>query len=129
MGNGGGFNGELLKGLAGLVPHVMNGSKRVPVTVRVEIEAGPTAETINRAAKALSERTRTRLPNGTYIETLNLAKPGAIEAFLEVCAKAGIDVEAIKDRLRSEAPRGPMIPAEQLIQLSRVMTQVAREKK
>lgn len=119
-----GLDGELLKGLVGLVPHILRPSSHVPVTVRVEVPPGPIAEQLKKAARALSERTR--LPSG--VETLKLAKPGAAEEFLAVCAKAGIDVDEIKERLRSATPRGPMIPAEQLIQLSRRVMRQAEKK-
>lgn len=113
------MDGELLKGLLKMAPGLIGAMLPAPgrpLEVRVELDPGPEAEKIKKIARALSERTRV-LPHG--VETLKLAKPGAAETFMGECRKVGIDMDAVKERLRVGAPRGPMLPVEQIVQLTR----------
>lgn len=117
------MNPELLKGLLKLAPHLVGGlaPPKHRVEIRVEIEPGPEADKIRRAARVLSERTR--LPNG--IETLKLARPGAADEFMEVCRTTGIDVDEIKARLGDATLKRSTLPVEQIVQLTRALTKRA----
>lgn len=99
--------------LAALLTPAPSAASQTPVTISIPSDH-PQAEKIRKLAAALASRRR--LPSG--LELQSIAKPGAADEFLDALREVGVDVDAVKERLRP-APPSPTLPVEALLHLSR----------
>jgi hypothetical protein len=96
----------------GLVKDFLSSNKSEPPReVKLSIPRNhPKIESLIRLAKALA--TREVLPSGIVVE--KLARPGACEEFIAALSELGIDVDALKESLKST----PLSPENKLMDIA-----------